>query len=50
MCRKEKIWSLLLISFGLGVLTAGFIESTLFCFILGLILSLTGILIINKRA
>lgn len=49
MCRKMKLWGLLLISFGIGFLVSGLISSILLRFLLGFILIIVGFLMLNRR-
>ncbi len=49
MCRKEKILGIALAAFGLGLVTAVFLESKLFGGCLGLGCIVIGILCLQKK-
>ena len=49
MCRKEKIWALMLFSLGIGLFIAGFIGSPIFRFLFGIIFVIIGVCLINRK-
>ncbi len=49
MCRKNQLLGIALAAFGLGLLTAVFFESMLFCGCLGMGCVVTGIIVLQKK-
>ncbi len=49
MCRKEKLLGVALAAFGIGLVTAVFFESMLFCGCLGLGCIIFGIVCLQKK-
>ena len=48
MCRKNRLFGMALVGFGLGLLVAGLFESAFFCGLLGLGAICGGFVILNK--
>lgn len=49
VCRRNQLWAIALIGFGLGLLAAGFFESVFFCGSLGIVFMVIGIVVFQKK-
>ena len=49
MCRKNQLLGVGIIAFGLGLLTATFFESGLFCGCIGVGMLICGIMLLQKK-
>ena len=49
MCRRNQLFGVALLGFGVGLLVASFFESGLFCGCLGLMIMVAGVICLQKK-
>ncbi len=49
MCRHNQLWGCALIAFGLGLLVGTWLESGLFCHLLGFFVLFSGVAVCRKK-
>lgn len=49
MCRRNQLWGVALVAFGLGLMLASLFESTFFCGCVGVVAIVVGVGILQKK-